>query len=295
MKAATASGGNSMSENIDRFLKRYIDTDSGKWNFNPDEARIDYAMLAYELLCSPYVDNFAIKPAMDFTAERLKKSYEIHGSIPYNENAANVRFVDTVGMACPFLIKYATVYDEPEYIDIAVKQIKEYEKFGIHSELKLPAHCFNSDSKAPLGIYGWARGCAWWTLGLVDSLNSILDAVGHNSDKVYLLRTALDAVYTAKDYVSTDGSVGRILTVSSAQDSSAAAMLAYCFKSMGKLTNDSSLTEAAEKILAHLRTATRRNGVVDYSQGDTRGIGFYSDSLCVMPAAQGFAVAAAEI
>ncbi|MDD6276415.1 MAG: glycoside hydrolase family 88 protein [Clostridia bacterium] len=292
LKAATAIGGKDMQENVSKFLSKYIDPSNGKWNSRPQEARIDFAMLAYEILCCPYVDNAAVKPAMDYTAERLKAMYESHGSIPYNEHSADIRFVDTVGMVCPFLIKYAKEYDSPEYIKIAINQIKEYSKLGVHNDLKLPAHCFNTDNGAPLGIFGWARGCAWWALGLADSLYTLMEIDGHNSDKVFLLKTTLEAVYSIQKYVKSDGTVQRMLTVNSAEDSSAAAMLAYCFASVGKLIDDKSLLTSADKILGHLMTRTRRSGIIDFSQGDTRGIGFYSDSLCVMPAAQGFAVAA---
>ena len=35
---------------------------------------------------------------------------------------------------------------------------------------------------------------------------------------------------------------------------------------------------------------TRRNGVIDYCQGDTYGIGYYSKLFSVMPFAQGLAL-----
>lgn len=85
-------------------------------------------MFCYELLSSKYIDSETIKPAMENTAYMLKLSAEKYGSIPYNEDFPKYRLVDTIGMACPFLIKYAVTYGEDEYISLAMDQIREYRK-----------------------------------------------------------------------------------------------------------------------------------------------------------------------
>ena len=43
-----------------------------------------------------------------------------------------------------------------------------------------------------------------------------------------------------------------------------------------------------------LLSATRKNGEVDYAQGYTKGIGFYSARMNTAPAAQGFALLLTE-
>lgn len=277
-------------EGIFSLLDRYIDTDSGKWIVPP--LRIDSAMLAYEMLCCEVIDNSAIRPAMDYVAEFLNKLAEENGTVPYNTSAKDVRFVDTVGMICPFLIKYAVVYNKPEYVDIALEQIKEYRKYGFDKDTRMPFHCFDVRTKAPLGICGWGRGCAWWALGITDSLKTLMDVKTYNIEKVMLLKYCIEFLSSIKAYQRSDGAFERMLFTTSLEDSSAGAMLAYCFAVLYDITESDEYKSVCVRVLEHLKTCTRRNGVIDYAQGDTMGIGFYSDSLRVAPAAQGFAVAA---
>ncbi|MBR0348205.1 MAG: glycoside hydrolase family 88 protein [Clostridia bacterium] len=288
LKAAAAVG--NMDEGAFVLLDRYIDTDNGEWKIKPE--RIDSAMLAYELLCCDYIDNDLIRPAMDCVASFLEALYNEYGTVPYNVNASDVRFVDTVGMICPFLMKYAVVYNEPRFVDIAIDQIKEYRKYGFDKETKIPCHCFNVQTKAPLGIYGWGRGCAWWAIGITDSLKTLMESKTYNIEKVMLLKYCVEFITVMKKYQREDGAFTRIIFTQSLEDSSAGAMLAYCFAYVSKLAESDELEDCCKKTLRHLKTCTRRNGVIDYAQGDTMGIGFYSDSLRVVPAAQGFAVAA---
>ena len=290
LKAADGIDGS--DEGVFALLDKYIDTDSGKWRTAPD--KIDCAMLAYELLCSEIVDNTSIRPAMDYVADFLYRLYEDNGTIPYNEQVRDVRFVDTIGMVCPFLMKYAVVYNKPEYIDIALEQIKEYRKYGFDKDTRMPCHCFNVRTKAPLGIYGWGRGCAWWALGITDCLKTLMTSKTYNIEKVLLLKYAIEFMSCVKAYQRSDGAFCRMLFTPSLEDSSAGAMLAYCFAVMYDLTENEDYKSSCVRVLEHLKTCTRRNGVIDYAQGDTMGIGFYSDALRVVPATQGFAVIAAK-
>lgn len=290
LKAASAMG--DRDEGVFRLLDNYIETESGEWKKTP--TRIDSAMLAYEMLCCEYIDNDSIRPAMDFTAEYLEKLYEEYGTIPYNVNVKDIRFVDTVGTVCPFLMKYAVVYNEPRFVDIALEQINEYREKGFEKELKIPCHCFNVKTGAPLGVYGWGRGCAWWTIGITDSLKALMESETYFIEKAKLLKYCVEFSAVMKNYQREDGAFERMILTESLEDSSAGAMLAYCFAYLAKLTDNEELEEVCKKTLRHLKSCTRRNGVVDYAQGDTRGIGFYADGFRVVPAAQGFAVAASE-
>ncbi len=279
-------------EGAETLFDKYINFGTGEWLVEID--RIDAAMLAYEMMCSDAVDNQTIKPAMDFVANYLESLYNEYGTVPYNVNVKDVRFVDTVGMICPFLMKYAVVYNEPRFVDIALDQIKEYKKYGFDKETKLPCHCFNVKTKAPLGIYGWGRGCAWWAIGITDSLRALMSSKTYNEEKVLLLKYCIEFMTLMKKYQRSDGAFTRMLFTDSLEDSSAGAMLAYCFSYIYSLTDGEDFAACCRNVLKHLKTCTRRDGVIDYAQGDTMGIGFYSDSLRVVPATQGFAVAAAR-
>ncbi len=279
-------------EGIIALLDKYIVLESGEWKDEPK--KIDAAMLAYEMLCCDAIDNDIIKPAMDYIANYLNYLYEKYGTVPYNENVKDVRFVDTIGMICPFLMKYAVVYNEPRFVDIALDQIKEYKKYGFDKDTKIPCHCFNVKNKASLGIYGWGRGCAWWAVGITDSLKTLMTVKTYNAEKVLLLKYFIEFMTVIKVYQREDGAFTRMIFTESLEDSSAGAMLAYCFSYAYELTENDSFKIACKDVLNHLKACTRRNGVVDYAQGDTMGIGFYSSELRVVPAAQGFAVTASK-
>ena len=289
LKAANQMSGNDAKESTANLLERYIDIFEGEWKITPE--RIDCAMLSYEMLESPYIDNKTIEPAMNYVAGMLDNMAN-NGTIPYNTDCGNIRFVDTVGMICPFLIKYASVYNKTEYVELAMKQIKEYRKLGFSQDCKLPFHCFDTTTGAQLGICGWGRGAAWWGIGIVDSFRALLEMKKFNTEKAILLKLIIEFTDTVKKYQGNNGSFGRILLTSSLEDSSAATMIAYCYSFMWTLTKNDDYRKVTQRVMEHLRGCTRRNGVIDYSQGDTRGIGFYSGSLSVVPAAQGFAVAA---
>ncbi|MGN1478367.1 MAG: glycoside hydrolase family 88 protein [Acutalibacteraceae bacterium] len=273
------------------FIDSKINPSDGKWIKSIN--RVDSAFLAYAVLCSGETDPFSVKPAMDETYNMLIKKYDEFGSVPYSADS-DIRFVDTVGMVCPFLIKYALTYDEPKALKAAVSIIKEYADNAIHESIGLPAHCFNAKTGAPLGIYGWGRGCGWWACGLAESF-AVLNETGADeyiSEKTLILGLMLKFAKCIAGYQSANGAFDRNVLAASGEDSSATAMLALFLAYTGKLSKITQYTDCAEKAMKYIYSCTRRDGTVDYSQGDTMGIGFYSGESIVLPAAQGFAVRA---
>ena len=48
------------------------------------------------------------------------------------------------------------------------------------------------------------------------------------------------------------------------------------------------LKNEAQKSLQYLQSVTQRNGAIDFSQGDTKAIGVYSQNFDILPFTQGF-------
>ena len=72
-------------------------------------------------------------------------------------------------------------------------------------------------------------------------------------------------------------------------DSSTAATLAWFFTLASEIPEISEqCIVAREKALNYLMSVTRRSGAVDFSQGDTKGIGVYSQHFDILPFTQGF-------
>lgn len=267
----------------------YIDENTGEWKINPD--RVDYSMLAYAILSGSLTDSDFVKPAMDSMAEFLLDKFNKFSSIPYSDNV-NHRYVDTIGMVCPFLMKYSVVYNKPEAMKAAVSLIEEFALFGVHKESGLPVHCFDAESKIPLGIYGWGRGCGWWATGLATCFEILKTREGFIEEKTVLVKNMLSLAQKLSKYQNPDGSFGMNLSVPGGADSSATAMISYFMAYTGQLCKKESFVDCARKGMKYIYSVTRKNGIVDYSQGDTMGIGFYSRSSIVLPATQGFALRA---
>ena len=293
LKAATEKCGDSAGECVGTLTERYIDIFTGEWKVKPE--KIDAAILAYEMMANSFIDSKAIEPAMNTVAEMLKEDFDKYGFIPYNKGIPGICFVDTVGMVCPFLIRYASEYNKPQFVSIALKQIIGYRKNGFDDKTGLPYHCFDTETGARLGINGWGRGCGWWAVGITDSLKELLGFDGLDKEKTFLLKLSMTFLDEMGKHVEGDGAIRRMMLNASLSDSSASAMTAYCFSFAYSLTKKEEYKEYANRIFSYLKTATRRNGVIDYSQGDTMGIGYYSPNLSVVPAAQGFAAAAYEL
>lgn len=268
---------------------KYIDPQTGEWVSFID--RVDSAFLAHSILSNPCIDKEFIKPAMKATADMLLDEYDRYGSVPYTKNSDH-RYVDTVGLVCPFLVKYSLVYDDKKAMEAAVALIEEYEKLGLHSEFKTPVHCFDVKTKAPLGLYSWGRGCGWWAVGLAESFR-ILNETDEDSfvkEKIIILKCLLSFCAVMVKYQGDNGAFDRNLFAPSGADSSATAMIAYMLAYSGELSKNDKFTQSASKAMGYIFSVTRRDGTVDYSQGDTMGIGFYSAHSLVLPAAQGFAL-----
>jgi unsaturated rhamnogalacturonyl hydrolase len=289
---------------VGKFIDSQIDPNTGEWQEWSES--VDSAMLAFAILSSPVTNKQKIKPAMDKTAEMLFGMAEKYGTVPYNTNVPSIRFVDTVGMICPFLTKYGIEYDCGQAIETAWKQIEEYCLYGLHLVQKLPVHCFDVVSKAPLGIYAWGRGCGWLATGLMDSYLSLNAStmVGKTEEQNNPLYTKTNANIKMQEnlfgqmsllasalekYQMENGGWDRQVFLKESGEASATAMLGWFMKKMFELTGDKLYKTSAEKARIFLICTTRRNGVVDYAQGDTKGIGFYSAKLDAMPAVQGFA------
>lgn len=268
---------------------KYLNPETGEWVSFID--RVDSAFLAYSILSNPCIDKEFIRPAMKVTADMLLGEYDRYGSVPYTKNSDH-RYVDTVGLVCPFLVKYSLVYDDKKAMEAAVALIEEYEKLGLHSEFKTPVHCFDVKTKAPLGLYSWGRGCGWWAVGLAESFR-ILNETDEDSfvkEKIIILKCLLSFCAVMVKYQGDNGAFDRNIFAPSGADSSATAMIAYMLAYSGELSKNDKFTQSASKAMDYIFSVTRRDGMVDYSQGDTMGIGFYSAHSLVLPAAQGFAL-----
>ncbi|HBL41336.1 MAG TPA: hypothetical protein DDY98_07145 [Ruminococcaceae bacterium] len=239
---------------------------------------IGNTMLLYALLKNGFAEDPAVKAAADKYAEAILRLAG-SGTLPYQPKGIN-RFVDTLGMVCPFLTQYALLYSNQDALSLVKRQMDEYASFGIHPATGLPVHCFNGQTKAPLGVYGWGRGCGWYAIALAECCD-LLD--GKDAYAAVLNERMERFANALQPYQNKNGSFNCLLGAASRADSSATAVL-------GWFLSRSKKTEPANKAKQYLMSVTRRNGEIDFAQGDTMGLCNYSRRFEPLPFAQGFAL-----
>ncbi|MCR5043477.1 MAG: hypothetical protein K6A93_04975 [Bacteroidaceae bacterium] len=193
------------------------------------------------------------------------------GTIAYRPWLKKVRFVDTIGMVLPFF--HACGWDE-----LAIRQLKEYDDALLHGIY--PAHAYDLEKKLPLGVHDWSRGIGWYTLGLVEAAT-----LPGNKERIIHLSEAM------LQHQNVDGGFSCfVFNQQERMESSGTVLIGLLFVAAYQISQDKRFLTAAFRIEKALMKATRRDGALDYCQGDTYGIGYYSHLFSVMPFAEGLAL-----
>lgn len=249
-----------------QYASRTIDMQTGNWKKAPTQ--LDEILPAYVLKKNRTLPLQAEQACLNF----LKQLKGSQTSIPYRSFIPDVRFVDTIGMVVPFLMLCGET-------NLAMIQIEEYDQAKLpHSNI--PPHAYDIVQKRPLGIYDWGRGIGWYILGLVEG-----NTAGQFNDRI---------VFLAKEMLSFQKKEGGFSSMffnkAASCESSGTALIGLLFSEAYKISSQSIFLEAAFRVERQLMSLTRRTGAIDFCQGDTKGIGYYSTSSSVMPFAQGIAL-----
>ncbi|MFZ4106189.1 glycoside hydrolase family 88 protein [Flavobacterium sp.] len=258
---------------------------NGDWKVQPTE--IDSVILAYSVLNIDWISQEVYKPSYDKAYQLILDLVGSDGTVAYRKHTTDYRFVDTIGFICPFLVLYGVKFHKPEAIDLAIKQISTFNEFGMLDNYFIPCHTYHIKTKLPVGLFGWGRGLGWYAIGLIDAW-SILPEVNPNKKK--LEKSVVSFAQMAIIFQNINGAWSWIVNdKSSRMDSSTTATLAWFFTKAASIQSISSdCISAKEKALEYLKSVTRRDGAIDFSQGDTKGIGIYSQEFNMLPFTQGF-------
>lgn len=260
--------------------------DAGMWKKKP--VAVDCGMLSFAVLKAAK-DPQAVRPAVDYSIELIRKNVNDYGMISYTGGRDNPEmYVDTLGLTCPFLALYAQVYHDSQCEKLAVDQLRMYHTYGLLAGTALPNHAFNIKSKLPLGVYGWGRGTAWYLIGLVDTYHQ-LQAPEYQAE---VLQWISESAQAYVEYQRTDGGFGSILQREGTYDSSATAAMAWFYAECAILLKNSTYRDISRRCLSILLKKTRITGAIDDCQGDTKGIGIFAQTYDIMPFAQGMALRA---
>jgi unsaturated rhamnogalacturonyl hydrolase len=269
-----------------KFLNRKFD-ENGQWRIKPEF--VDAAILAYSVMNVPFIESNNYKKAFDHVWCLIKNQIGKDGTVRYRSSMENYRYVDTIGFICPFLIAYGVKYKKKLCIDLAIKQLQEFEKFGFYSKAFIPYHAYNIDNKIPQGLLGWGRGLGWYAIGLIDSWGELPE--GHIYKDV-LEKSIKKFVESASRFQLEKGCWNWTISRNESRpDSSTTSTLAWFFLKASKIKElEKECFVNTEKALGYLITVTKKNGEIDFSQGDTKDIGVYSMLFNKLPFTQGFCI-----
>lgn len=95
----------------------------------------------------------------------IKNSIETEDIVSYRKGSTLV-LNDMLGMVVPFLVEYSKTKQQKEPLEIAVKQISYFVKYGVDKETHLPTHGINVKNRVKVGPTNWGRGIGWYFIAL---------------------------------------------------------------------------------------------------------------------------------
>ena len=196
---------------------------------------------------------------------------DICESILYRPNVSDIIIIDSLGMICPFLFRYADRKHNTNAKKSAEIQICNYLKYGMDMETKLPYHGYSLKNNIKVGIIGWGRAVGWLMVTLADSFNYIKE----NEELVDFTRQFVENV---KQYIRADGSFSwQLVAKEGFGDSSATAMIGY-----GLSILDNNCNVILEQINNYLINGIK-NGKDTNCSGESGGYGVYSQNYGSFP------------
>lgn len=278
------------NKEIEQVIKEFVHskfTDSGEWRVKPQ--LVDASILAYGLMKQKVINLDQFHPALDEVWHLIQAHIGDDGTVQYRKSMRDYRYVDTIGFICPFLVTYGIQYNKPECLELAVNQIQHYERFGMLKDQQIPFHAYHISNHYSLGLNGWGRGLGWFAIGLIDAWTELPQ--DHEYKKV-LETSVIQFAQSAMLLQNPEGNWNwTAVRPESRADSSATATLSWFL--LNASTIDSIAAECMNSVdlaMSYLMKVTRRNGIVDFSQGDTKDIGVYSMLFNKLPFTQGFCI-----
>lgn len=229
-----------------------------------DMPSVDKALLMYVL----YKKNQLTKEALlDFA--RPLMTGDIH-TIPYRNDLPDIRFVDALGMLVPLMVACGMNA-------VALAQLHEFDPALLKGVF--PPHAYDIKRGLPMGIYDWGRGLGWYILALTESTSL-------EESRARIVQLA----ETMMHFRLPNGGLGAHFFSPSRLESSGTALLGILFMNAFDLTGKQLFLDAALQAEQALMRITRRDGAIDYGQGDTVDISNYSRRFDILPFTQGIAL-----
>lgn len=269
-------------------IRKYIESKVdiiGSHDFIEKPKNIDACLLGYALMQQNVIPISELSVALDTLYQLILDVKGDLNTVPYRKNMPAYRFVDTLGFICPFLIAYSQYKRNSEILQLVYRQVKEYDE-AFHDSLGVPAHCFDIQNSLPMGVFDWGRGNGWYIFCLIECHNQILKYQLEDTCNFHN-RIIKFANIISKYQLSNGGFSDMLFNKYGFTESSSTILCGLLLQKAEQISNSNSYSKQLLSLEKSLMMITQRNGAVDYCQGDTKGIGYYSMIRGRMPFVQG--------
>lgn len=259
--------------------------------------RLESAMKGYSLL---YLVQATGEPRYADAASRLVQNLlnthqrAADGCLTYEPGKPAI-LVDSLAMICPFLARYARLFDHPAALELCIHQLKQFIRVNLDPESGLPFHGYYAGGPYRLGLHAWGRGVGWYLLGLIDTLGEM---PSDHPDFVYLRDVFRQTAEGLTAYQRPDGHwTWAILHIGDHSDSSTTSLVGYSLARgvENGLLDRSGFHYGIESALLALQASTRPDGWVDGGLGECLGLGKYPQNYAPSPWLQGATAAFVSI
>ena len=199
---------------------------------------LDNIMNGYTLL---YVYEKTKDAKYKQAAERLYEwvcdySKEMGNPLPYRKHHPTHVYADGLGMIVPFLCRYGAMFGNQEAIELGIRQITDFFKYGMDEVTGLPYHGYDTKTKVKQGIIGWGRAVGWLMLAVADSMEYLPE--GKEKQEIAVAFEKL--VTKVCQYLREDGYFSwQLPAMEGPKDTSAVAMIGYAIKKWMKDSGNS--------------------------------------------------------
>lgn len=121
-----------------------------------------YGLVALDLYGSTHDKRY--KRYADEIYSRLDSLHKRDGIVIYNNKHSEQR-VDGIGLVCPFLFSYSSMFNNNSAREIANKMCQEFVRLGSDSGNGIPSKAYGLKSHIKHTSPNWGRGISWYLLG----------------------------------------------------------------------------------------------------------------------------------
>ena len=281
------------AEEIDT-LKKYYDIwiEKGLPIYNLDNIMNGYSLLyVYEK-----TGDAKYKQAADkLYAWICEYGKQMGNPLPYRKHHPTHVYVDGLGMVVPFLCRYGAMFDYRDAIELGVRQLTDFLKYGMDEISGLPYHGYDTKTHVKQGIIGWGRAVGWLMLALADSIEYLPEG----EEKHKLIEEYWKLAAKVVNYIRPDGYYSwQLSALEGPKDTSATAMIGYALKKgrtiledmeskeNGTEGNNTEKKSSIETILERLQKAllnSCKNGKIYHCSGECGGFSEYPQNYGAYP------------